>query len=93
MDNLKLIPVGDKLYIVVDPMREKQGLIALPDKHSERTRTATVISAGAEVKDLKAGDKVLISWYGGIHIQLPQFAGAEDLHRIIREGEILSKIE
>jgi len=41
------------------------------------------------------GDKVLISYYTGVFVHLPDFAfrGKEDLHRIVREDEILAKIE
>ena len=94
-ENLKLIPVGDRLYVVVDEPVEKIGELFVPQKHSERSRTATVSAVGEDVKYFKIGDKILISYYTGIFIHLPSLAyrGKEDLHRIVREDEILAKIE
>lgn len=95
MSELKLSPWGDRLYLILDEMKESVGLIKLPERHSERTRIATVSAVGEDVTHFKAGDKVLISYYTGIFIHLPDlaFRGKEDLHRIVREDEILARIE
>jgi co-chaperonin GroES (HSP10) len=95
VSELKLSPWGDRIYIVVDEPKESVGLIQLPEKHSERSRVATVSAVGEDVKHIKVGDKVLISYYTGVFIHLPDLAyrGKEDLHRIVREDEILAKIE
>lgn len=94
MSDLKLSPWGDRLYIVVDEPVEKIGELFVPQKHSERSRTATVAAIGDGVTHFKVGDKVLISYYTGIFIHLPDlaFRGKEDLHRIVREDEILAKL-
>lgn len=95
MSELKLSPWGDRLYIILDDPKESVGLIQLPEKHSERSRIATVISIGEGVTHFKVGDKVLISYYTGIFVHLPDLAyrSKEDLHRIVREDEILARIE
>jgi len=94
MSELKLSPWGDRLYIILDEPKESVGAIILPERHSERSRVATVSAVGKEVKHIKVGNKVLISYYTGVFIHLPDFAfrGKEDLHRIVREDEILAKI-
>jgi co-chaperonin GroES (HSP10) len=95
MSELKLSPWGDRLYIVLDEPKESVGTIILPERHSERSRVATVSAIGEDVKHIKVGDKVLISYYTGVFIHLPDFAfrGKEDLHRIVREDEILARVE
>lgn len=94
MSDLKLYPWGDRLYIILDEPKESVGSIILPERHSERSRVATVSAVGEGVKHFNVGDKVLISYYTGIFIHIPDFAyrGKEDLHRIVREDEILAKV-
>jgi len=91
---LKLVPWGDRLYVVLDEMKDAVGSIILPEKHSERTRIATVKAIGEKVGNFTVGDRILISYYTGVFVHLPDlaFRGKEDLHRIIREDEILAKI-
>jgi co-chaperonin GroES (HSP10) len=95
VSELKLSPWGDRLYIILDDPKESVGLIQLPEKHSERSRIATVAAIGEGVTHFKVGDKVLISYYTGIFVHLPDLAyrSKEDLHRIVREDEILARIE
>lgn len=94
VNELKLVPWGDRIYLILDDPKESVGLIQLPERHSERSRTATVSAIGEEVKHFNVGDKVLISYYTGIFVHLPDlaFRSKEDLHRIVREDEILAKI-
>lgn len=77
---MKLRLFGDNVLIVLDDMVKKQGLIELPDVHSERSRTATVIGVGpgstnhkGEIvpPQLKVGDRVVIRWHTGDHLHLP----------------------
>ena len=88
---------GSKLLIYCDEMVNQVGRIIMPEKHSERSRTATVVLAGDNVKNFAVGDRVLISWYTGVHTHLVgKFIGGvevdEDRHRFVREEEILAKI-
>lgn len=86
-------PLEDRLYVQMDERLNKVGSIILSDNHSERTRTGVVAAVGPDVKTLKAGDKIIISYYTGQSLHLPQFIGKEELHRIVREGEVLAVIE
>ena len=92
---MRIIPVGDSIYLEVLPMREEQGLIKLPEVHSERTRKAVVRAIGDEVKKYKVGDKVLISYFTGTHLHLFELNAYDkpDLHRMVRQDAILAKYE
>jgi co-chaperonin GroES (HSP10) len=94
MSELRLSPWGDRIYLILDEMQESVGLIKLPERHSERSRIATVSAVGEAVKHFAVGDKVLISYYTGVFIHLPDlaFRAQEDRHRIVREDEILAKL-
>lgn len=88
---------GDRLLLLCDAMAEKVGSIIMPKQHSERSRTATVVATGDRVVNYMVGDRVLLSWYTGVHIHLPgqEFFGIpvdEDRHRIVREEEVLAKL-
>lgn len=89
---LNITPLGDRLYVVMDDFTQKIGSLIVPETHSERSRIGTVASVGDDVRNLKPGDRILISFYTGIKLHLPEFYSHEDLHRIVREGEVLAKI-
>jgi len=90
---LKFIhPKKDRLYITVEEKAGQIGSIILTDNVRMRSQIAIVRAIGEEVKEFKVGDKVLISFGAGIHIQLPETYSVEPFHRIITEMEILSLI-
>lgn len=77
---MKLRLLEDNVLIVCDEMIKSAGLIELPDAHSERSRTATVVAVGPGRVDykgeltpnpLKVGDRVVIKWSTGDHLHLP----------------------
>ena len=90
---MKIIPMGDNLYLQVEARVKKMGVIEMPDAYQQRTEKATVISIGDEVKKYKEGDKVLISYNAGTHIQLPETYKESAAHRIIIEHNILCRYE
>ena len=94
---MQLEVYGSRLLVLCDEMNEKVGSIIMPGKHAERSRTARVLSVGDKVEHYQAGDKILISWYTGVHLHLPghnlfDIPVDEDRHRMIMESEILGKI-
>lgn len=95
---MRLELYGDRILVLCDPVEEKKvGLVYVADKHSERTRLATIISVGDTVTKYKPGDRVLLSWYTGVHIHLIgeklwDIEADEDRHRMVMEGEILGKL-
>ncbi len=93
---MKITAHGRKLYVVLDMVEERMvGSLYVPDKHSEHTRTGIVDSAGEEVKYYKVGDKVLVSYYSGVVVDLPELNAlgvGQDVHRVFMEDELLGHI-
>jgi len=88
-----LEPLGDNVYLEMDEREGVSKIIATPDAYRQRAEKGTVISIGPDVKGLKPGDRVVISFHTGIHIQLPETYVRPDKHRIVREFEILAKLK
>jgi co-chaperonin GroES (HSP10) len=72
-----------------------------PETHSERTRGATIMAIGTDddaLKNFKVGDRILLSWHSGVRLHLMDKivygrTWPEDLLRVIRTEEILTKME
>jgi chaperonin GroES len=91
---MNIKPLGDR--VLVQPIEEKElkkGGIIIPDSAKEKPQEAKVISVGTGKRDeegkliafeVKKGDRVLISKYGGTEVKLD---GANYL--IMREEDIL----
>ena len=102
---LKFTLFGDNVLIGCDDFVKKtSGGLYVAETHSERSRTAKVLAVGKDVENLKVGDKVLVGWSHGARIHrvddtivVPELNYEEpideDRHRIMREVEVLSKIE
>jgi len=100
---MKIVPMGIRLYLVLDAVAEKRVGASLegdkklwvPDTHSELTRTGTVQAVGDGVTMYKPGDRVLVTYNVGraINPVTDTFTPANDIHRICTEEEILAKIE
>ena len=69
-------PLGDR--VLVQPLEEKGGII-IPDAAKEKPQEGTVVAVGTGKLDdngkeiefnVKVGDKVLISKYGGTEIKI-----------------------
>ena len=87
-----IIPLGSNVYIYVLPRSTKIGLIEVPTQHAQRTEEAIVMAIGKGVEELAVGDKILISYNAGTHIQLPATYSREPRHRVIIEHNILVKV-
>ncbi len=91
-------PLGDR--VLVEPVEEKEtkkGGIIIPDTAKEKPQEGIVVALGTGKTDengkkvpfeVKKGDRVLISKYGGTEIKLD---GKE--YMILREDDILGVIE
>ena len=98
MANVKIKPIGDR--VLVEHLEEKEqvrGGIIIPDSAKEKPQEAKVIAIGTGKKDedgkvlpfeVKVGDRVLISKYGGTEIKID---GKDYL--IMREDDILGVID
>ena len=98
MANVNVRPLGDR--VLVQPIEEtetKKGGIIIPDTAKEKPQEGKVVAIGTGKRDdngklipfeVKKGDRVLISKYGGTEIKVD---GKDYL--IMREDDILGIIE
>ena len=76
----KLVPIGDRVVVKPEPEEEKtKSGIVLPDTAKEKPQEGTVIAVGpGRVLDsgqrvpleVKVGDKIIYSKYGGTEIKI-----------------------
>jgi chaperonin GroES len=91
-------PLGDRVLVQpIEEKEEKKGGIIIPDTAKEKPQEGKVIALGTGKRDengklvpfeVKKGDRVLISKYGGTEIKID---GKDYL--IMREEDILGVIE
>jgi chaperonin GroES len=94
MANPSFRPLGDR--VLVQPIEEgevKKGGIIIPDSAKEKPQEAKVVALGTGKVDedgkkkafeVKVGDRVLISKYGGTEIKIDGSA-----YQVLREDDIL----
>ena len=95
LNTTNLTPIGDRVLVKLAAAEEDQvGGIYIPDSAKEKPQTAEVVALGTGKKDgetiefqVKVGDKVLISKYGGTEIKI----GGEQ-YNLLREDDILGII-
>lgn len=95
---LNIKPLGDRALVKrIEPEEQKLGGIYIPDSAKERPQEAEVIAVGPGKRDddgklvplsIKAGDRVLLSKYGGTDVKY----GDED-YQLVREDDILAIVE
>ena len=96
---MKLKPLGDRLIVrAIEEEETTASGIVLPDTAKEKPQKGEVIAVGdgaldddgdnATPLDVKDGDKVLYSKYGGTEIKVD---GEELL--VLRESDVLAKVE
>jgi chaperonin GroES len=97
---MKLKPLGDRLIVraIEEEETTASGLV-LPDTAKEKPQTGEVLAAGDGKLDdngkripldVKKGDKVLYSKYGGTETKDPKTG--EDL-LVLRESDVLALVE
>ena len=90
---MKLVPLGDRVVLkkIIAEETTKSGIV-LPGSEKEKPQMAEVVAVGPGTKDepmeLKVGDKVIFSKYGGTEIK---YEGEE--YTIMHQNEILATIE
>lgn len=90
---VKIEPNEKRIYVQLEPVEEKKvGSLYVPDNHSERSRIGRVIATGDEVTRYVPGDRIFMSFYSGVVTEFPQYGMLGDVHRIVREEEILGKL-
>ena len=94
MAKLKIKPVGDRILVkLIEDKEQVRGGIIIPDSAKEKPQEAEIIALGAGKRDdsgkliafeVKAGDKVLISKYGGTEVKID-----DEKFTLVREDDIL----
>ena len=97
MSKVKITPLGDRVLVKqVDEDEQIKGGIIIPDSAKEKPQEAEVVALGTGKKDdegnviafqVKKGDKVLISKYGGTEVKLDDVE-----YQLVREEDILGVI-
>ena len=97
MANVKIRPIGDRVLVKHSEEKEQvRGGIIIPDSAKEKPQEAEVIALGTGKKDesgkaqpfeVKVGDRVLISKYGGTEVKIE-----EQKYTLVREDDILGVI-
>ena len=95
---MKFRPLHDRVLIkVLDSEEKTAGGIIIPDTAKEKPLEAEVVAVGAGKigesgerypMEVKVGDRILISKYGGTEVKLD---GLE--HVILREDDVLAVVE
>ncbi len=96
---MKVKPIGDRVLVKPNNKEEevKKGGIIIPDTAKEKPQEGKVIAIGTGKVDengkkipfeVKVGDRVLISKYGGTEIKIDG-----DEYQILREDDILGIID
>ena len=89
----RIVPLGDRLLVEVEDISDKRsGTIIMPDNRAERTRVATIIARGPDVKNpaLAVGAKILMTSYAGVNFYAPTLGELDERLKFVMEDEILS---
>ena len=97
MAKVNVRPLGDRVLVQhIEEAEVKKGGIIIPDTAKEKPQEAKVVALGTGKRDedgklipfvVKAGDKVIVSKYGGTEIKIDG-----ESYLIMREDDILGII-
>ena len=97
MAKSKITPIGDRVLVKhIEEKEHVRGGIIIPDAAKEKPQEAEVIALGTGKKDesgktqafeVKVGDRVLISKYGGTEVKID-----DEKFTLVREDDILGII-
>ncbi len=97
MSKVKIKPLGDRILVeYIEEDEQVRGGIIIPDSAKERPQEAKVIALGTgktgedgkkEAFEVKVGDRVLVSKYGGTEVKID---GKE--YTILRQDDILGVV-
>lgn len=93
----KIKPLGSRIVVKRSEAEKTKGGIYLPDSAQEKPKEGTVLAVGPGVPndegkliplDIKEGDRVLFSSYGGTEVKLE-----ETEYLILKEEEVLGVMQ
>lgn len=83
------LPTRNLVLLDLEPVEEVRasGLVLSANAESSKMRYAVVRVVGPEVRELQAGDRVLISGYAGTSI------AGEDSERLVKEVDVMAVVK
>ena len=101
---IEVVPFGDRLLVKLDSKETelpingfdkfgKQIALTLPGSAAQRSRLGTVLATGDTCKYFKAGDRIIISFYTGIILNLASMRWNDETMRVLREEEVIAFIK
>lgn len=88
------IPKNDSVYLYMDLREQKSSIIVTPESTRSISETGIIMAKGPKVSDeWKIGDRVMIHYFTGTHMQLKEVYAVSEFHRVVREHELLGKID
>ena len=94
----RIQPLGDRVLLQwIEEDEQIKGGIIIPDSAKEKPQEAEVVALGTGAKDdngqaipfnVKMGDRVIVSKYGGTEVKLDGQA-----YQLVREDDILGVVE
>jgi chaperonin GroES len=86
---MKLQPLADYVVAVAEEAQTKTASgLYLTQSAQEKPKTAKVVAAGAAVKEVKAGDRIIYKSYSTTEVKV----GAED-YLLVKEEDILALVK
>ena len=89
--NLK--PRGKWIYVKQDPEQSRQssyGIVTPSDVEQEKKAFGVVIATGEEIKDIKAGDRVVYGLYAGEHIEHKDDDGNTTDYKLLHDDDVIA---
>jgi len=74
----------NKVLCRIDPEKEQNDLIHIPESNRSTPITATVVAIGPHVSTVNKGDRVGLPWATGTELDIYEIA-----HRIVTEDQLI----
>jgi chaperonin GroES len=85
----KIQPLADYVVAVGEEAETKTASgLYLPDKAAEKPKTAKVVAVGKDVKQLKAGDRIIYKSYSTTDVKV----GADE-YILVKEEDVLATVK
>jgi co-chaperonin GroES (HSP10) len=97
-------PIGTRIYVYLDDIPKKSGLIEMIDEQATPSRIGTILALGPEVNrspypngepplpQLAVGDRVLIGSHSGNNLYLWQYGIMNERWRVCMRSEIMARV-
>ena len=83
-----LKPLADRIVAVKEDKQAKTNSgLYLPDSAKEKSAVAKVLAVGADVKEVKTGDKIIYKEYSTTEVKIDNVE-----YLLVREEDVLAKV-